>query len=141
LRWDCITPDLITLPPEITKNNTQHVLPNLISNYLELIPKTNGYLFPSSTGGTPFSAWSKSKTALDALSGVSGYVLHDLRRTFSTNHARIGTSPHVTEAILNHKTGVRSPLQRIYDRHTYLPEMRQALANHDAFLRAILKNE
>ena len=67
------------------------------------------------------------------------WTLHDLRRTFSTIHARIGTAPHVTEAILNHKTGTRSPIQRIYDRHTYLPEMRVAMSNFENFVTTLLK--
>jgi hypothetical protein len=33
--------------------------------------------------GTPFSGWSKAKSALDIASGVSGWWLHDLRRTLN----------------------------------------------------------
>jgi hypothetical protein len=74
---------------------------------------------------------------MDTLSVVTDWVLHDLRRTFTTIHARIGTPPHVTEAMLNNKTGSRT-LQRIYDRRDYLPQMRQALENYEAFLRGLL---
>jgi integrase len=65
------------------------------------------------------------------------WTLHDLRRTFSTNQARLGTPPDVTEAILNHKTGSRSPIQRIYDRYDRLEPMRRALFAYDAFLVAL----
>src|SRR5262245_7395565 len=34
--------------------------------------------------GTPFSGWPKAKSALDTASGVSGWWLHDLRRTLAT---------------------------------------------------------
>src|SRR5262249_121457 len=37
-------------------------------------------VFPGERG-TPFSGWSKAKSALDTASGVSGWWLHDLRRT------------------------------------------------------------
>jgi integrase len=40
-------------------------------------------VFPGERG-TPFSGWSKAKSALDAASGVSGWWLHDLRRTLAT---------------------------------------------------------
>jgi integrase len=133
LKWSYITPDTISLPPEITKNNTALTIPNLIGENFALVPRTNDLLFPSSVGRL-FNSWGKAKEHLDRRSGVTSWCLHDLRRTFSTIHARLGTPPHVTEAILNHKTGVRSPLQRIYDQHDYLPQMRTALQNYERFL-------
>ena len=44
----------------------------------------------------------------------------------------------MTEALLNHKTGTRSPIQRIYDRHTYLPAMRATMANYETYLNDLL---
>lgn len=140
LKWSYITPETITLPAEITKNHTPLVIPNLMHEDLDVLPKTSPYLFPTSSG-TPFNSWSKSKARLDKISGVTGYGLHDLRRTFSTIHGRIGTPPHVTEAILNHTNGVRTPIQRVYDQHDYLPQMRTALENYEAYLAKILADE
>ena len=40
---------------------------------------------------------------------------------------RLGVPIDVTETILNHVSGSRSQIQRIYDRHDRLPEMRDAL--------------
>lgn len=37
-----------------------------------------------------------------------------------------GTSPHVIEAVLNHKTGIVSGVAAIYNRHSYLDEKREA---------------
>ena len=74
LKWNYITPETITLPPSLTKNKREHVLPNLINGNLALIPKTSEYLFPSSVG-TPYSTWSDGKEALDASCGVEGFVL------------------------------------------------------------------
>ncbi len=52
-------------------------------------------LFPARGTDRPFNGWSKSKAALDQLSGVKNWTLHDLRRTFRTIHGRIGnTTPH-----------------------------------------------
>jgi hypothetical protein len=45
-------------------------------------------VFPGERG-TPFSGWSKAKSALDTTSGVSGWWLHDLRRTLATGLQRL----------------------------------------------------
>ena len=138
LKWSYISADYITLPKEITKNSTEHFIPNLIGENLKLVPRTSEYVFPSGAG-TPFNAWSKNKAALDRMSGTAAWTLHDLRRTFSTNMARWEIAPpDVVEALLNHKTGSRSPLQRIYDRHDRLPQMRRALEAYEKRLAALI---
>jgi integrase len=137
LKWTYITPETITLPPSITKNNREHVLPNLINGNLGLIPKVSEYLFPSSVG-TPYSTWSDGKESLDALCGVENFVVHDFRRYLSTTMAKLRVPIDVTEAILNHVSGSRSPIQRVYDRHDRLPEMREALTFYEKHLSAIV---
>lgn len=157
LRWDYIDPDqkVITLPAEVVKNNSLHTLPlgetaQRIINSIE--KRKNGFLFPSVTGGTFYDGHNKAKTRFelacnatlaeelgDETAKLKHWTIHDLRRTFATNHARIGTPPHVTEALLNHKTGTRTPIQRIYDRHTYLPEMRAAMQAYEAHLNKIFR--
>src|SRR5262249_55449879 len=54
-------------------------------------------VFPGERG-TSFSGWSKAKSALDTASGVSGWWLHDLRRTLATGLQRLGVRLEVTEA-------------------------------------------
>jgi integrase len=137
LRWSYLTPETITLPPALTKNRREHVLPNLINENLALIPKVSEYLFPSSVG-TPYSAWSDGKEALDALCGVENFVVHDFRRYLSTTMAKLRVPIDVTEAILNHVSGSRSPIQRVYDRYDRLSEMREALALYERHLAAII---
>lgn len=138
LRWSYITPECITLPPEATKNGLQHFIPNLIQDNLRLIPRTSEYLFPSEAD-TPFSGWSKGKTTLDELCGVTDWVIHDLRRTFSTKMAEWQIAPpHVIERILNHVTGSMSPLARIYNRWNYLAEMKEALERYEKKLAQLL---
>jgi hypothetical protein len=61
----------------------------------------------------PFNGWSK-KPALDKLSAITDWTLHDLRRTFRTIHAQIGTPPHIAERIINHVSS-RSELEEIYN--------------------------
>ena len=153
LRWSHITTDTITLPPSLTKNGEKHVLPNLLRDNLDLIPRmtelvpdTDGALverpsdliFPSSAG-TPYATWSDGKEALDALlKDVRPFVFHDFRRYLSSTMAKLGVKIDVTECILNHVTGSRSPIQRVYDRHDRLPEMRDALKLFEKHLGSIV---
>jgi integrase len=147
LKWSYITEETITLPRELTKNKREHVLPNLVGNELAAIPKKtmpNGevcdYLFPSSVW-TPYSTWSDGKAALDGLCEVEDFVIHDFRRYLSTTMAKLRVPIDVTEAVLNHVSGSRSPLQRVYDRYDRLPEMREALEQYEKHLAGVLAAE
>jgi integrase len=133
----------ICLPPELTKNGREHTFPlcQVGRQILQSI-QTDGLFFPArSKKKSPFNGWSKSKAALDKLSGTSGWTLHDLRRTFRTNHARIGTPPHIAERLINHVNGVASDVEQIYDQYRYLDEMRVAMRNYEQFLSSILQLE
>jgi len=106
---------------------------------LNPLREQHGLFFPARREPSKsFSAWSKSKAALDKASGVVGWTLHDLRRTFATSHARIGTPIHVTERLLNHISGTMAGIVSTYQRHTYMPEMRKAVARYEEHLVALL---
>ena len=137
LKWDYITRHLITIPKELTKNGREHVIPNLINDNLALIPRTSQYLFPTSTG-SPFCAWGKNKIRLDNACKIKDFVLHDFRRYLSSTMRRLHVPIDVTEAILNHVGGSRSRVQRIYDRHDRLPEMRHALELYEKHLADLI---
>ena len=92
-------------------------------------------VFPGERG-TPFSGWSKAKSALDAASGVSSWWLHDLRRTLATGLQRLGVRLEVTEAVLNHLSGSRAGVVGIYKRHDWAEEKRSALDAWSAHLLA-----
>jgi integrase len=76
------------------------------------------------------NGWSNLKTRFDrSVDGVAPWTLHDLRRTFATNLAALGTPIHVTEKLLNHVSGTVSGVAAIYNRHAYIDEMRAAISN------------
>ena len=133
LRWSEIddTAKTWTLPKERTKNGTEHRLPvsDLVLSIIEELPMLNDVLaFPArGNSETTFSGFSKCKAELDNLSGVKDWTLHDLRRTAATGMAKLGTAPHVVEAILNHLSGTFAGVAGVYNRHDYEPEMRVAL--------------
>jgi Arm DNA-binding domain/Phage integrase family len=58
-------------------------------------------VFAGRSGGK-FSGYSKLKAALDEVSGVSSWVLHDLRRTAASRMQTLRVPNHVVELILNH---------------------------------------
>ena len=86
-------------------------------------------VFPGERG-TPFSGWSKA-------SGVSGWWLHDLRRTLATGLQRLGVRLEVTEAVLNHLSGSRAGVVGIYQRHDWAKEKRAALDAWSAHLLTV----
>ena len=79
-------------------------------------------------GGTkPISGWSACKIDLDAASGVTGWRLHDLRRTVATGLQKLGVNLQTVEAVLGHTSGSRSGVVGVYQRHSFDAEKRAAL--------------
>jgi hypothetical protein len=89
--------------------------------------------------GTPFNGWSKSKAQLDKASGVTGWRIHDLRRTLATGLQRLGIRLEVTEAVLNHVSGSRAGIVGIYQRHEWASEKRGALDAWAAHVMALVR--
>lgn len=129
---------LITVPGAYSKNDQEHVFPvgPIAIEILESLPVIDDslYFFPAARGEGHFNGWSKAKEAFDLESKTSGWTLHDLRRTLRTNWAAIGVSKSVAEKFLNHISGENSGVNAIYDRHSYLPEMREAVAKWEQYL-------
>ena len=146
LRWSWIDRDkrLISFPADFTKNRRLHVLPygEQVADILNNLPEhvDSDFVFPGrKPGASHFNSWSKNKRAFDAtLDGVEPYVLHDLRRTYSSTLAQLGTPIHVTEKLLNHVSGTISGVAAIYNRHSYLDEMREAIENFETYLGNIV---
>jgi len=109
-----------------TKNRLKHVFP-MSQEAIELLENE---MF--------FNGWGKAKNRLDKESGVTNWTLHDLRRTYATNHAQIGTPIHVIERLLNHISGTLSGVAGIYNRHSYMDEMEKAVAAYTAHIRTLV---
>lgn len=50
----------------------------------------------------------------------------------------LGVPIHVLEKLINHVSGVVSGVAAIYNRHTYLPKMRESVEKYEDFVRGIL---
>ena len=117
-----------TIPKSRTKNAKAHVV-HLSEQSIDVLKRARrqGPLVFSPLGTKPFQEFSRAKSVLDQLSGVSGWRLHDLRRTCVSGMARLGVAPHVADKILNHQSGTISGVAAVYQRHEFLAERQAAL--------------
>ena len=124
---DMLSPGAVTLPDWLTKNGREHTFPvaQITSEILREVP----------FGTLPNFARVKAK--LDADSGVSGWVLHDLRRTFASGLASLGVALPVVEKLLNHVSGSFAGIVGVYQRYDYAREMREAVEVWAAHVRKV----
>lgn len=150
-----------TLPAQRTKNSTEHVVPLAPAavEIIESVPRIaggTGYVFTRS-GTAPASDYSAAKHRLDvamlaiaredakaagadpAAVSLKPWRLHDLRRTCSSGMARLGQPVHVSEAVLNHRSGAISGLAAVYNRYQYLAEKRVALETWACFVQEMMQ--
>jgi integrase len=140
LRWSEID-GTIKLEDARTKTGAPHIIPlsAAAQALLNSLPRIAGSDFVFTTTGTkPISGWSRPKIDLDAASGVTGWRIHDLRRTVATGMQKLGVGLQVVEAVLGHTSGSRAGVVGIYQRHTYDAEKRAALEAWGAYIMALV---
>jgi integrase len=120
-----IVDDTIVFPSSMMKSGREHILP--------LLPSWKKHLPTKSS-----NSWTRNKNRLDKLTGTTNWVLHDCRRYFSTTCAKLGVPLHITELILDHRSQL-SGVALIYNRYTYLTEMRDALTLYEKHLNSLLQ--
>ena len=143
LRRSWVVDGQVIFPEGFAKNKREHRFPlsEMGQEIIECLPETGDFLFPAATNTEkPFSGWAWHKARFDeGLEDVGSYTLHDLRRTFATVHAKIGTPIHVTEKLLNHIAGTISGVAAVYNRHSYAEEMRAAVAEYDKYIAKLIE--
>lgn len=117
-----IRDDGLFFPASIMKGKEDHTVP--------LLPMAAAF----ATRVKPFNGWSKAKARLDKAVTIPPWVIHDLRRTFSTKMASLRVPLHVTEKILAHRSGIISGIAAIYNRYDFLEEARDALSRYEEHL-------
>lgn len=120
-----VTDDTVVFPASIMKGKREHSIP-LTSMVRSILPVS------------PFNGWSKGKARLDKHVPIPPWRVHDLRRTFSTIMASLQVPLHVTEAILDHRSGSISGVAATYNRYNYQREMREALEKYERHLHTLL---
>lgn len=127
----------IKLPAALTKNNVAHILPigeelaQVLANLWGHTGHTE-YLFSNLSTDQPFEPTLLINQFKEAF---GEFQPHDIRRTVSTNLAALGVNSDVIDRILNHTP---DKLRRTYNRHSYLPQMREALGIWEINLKQII---
>jgi integrase len=130
MRRSEISGDVWTLPPERTKNKQRHEVP-LSAQALAIVdamPVIDDDFVFTSSATRRLGKMSRAKKTLDAqIKPKEPWVLHDLRRTVASGLARLGISLPTIEKVLNHQSGSFRGIVRVYQRHEYAAEKRDAL--------------
>jgi len=123
MRWAELQPHCVwIIPAPRYKTNLDHVIP-LSKLALSVLPERNGEFVFSKNGREAIGGLGRHKAAIDAASGVRGWVVHDLRRSARSLLSRAGVATDHAERCLGHVIpGVRG----VYDRHEYFDEKARA---------------
>ena len=138
LSLDMVSEGSVTFPDWFTKNGREHTFP--------IGPLAHAHILrlPMRVAGErtklPFMNYQRHKARLDTASGVSGWTLHDLRRTFASGLAAIGVQLPVIERLLNHVSGSFGGIVGVYQRYDFMPEMRDAIARWECQIQKITQD-
>lgn len=147
LRRSYLKGNTATFPPSLTKNNREHKFPicETARTIIDKAPSLDDLVFSGVHKGRVFTDWGKQKRALDAALKASGYdlehwTLHDLRRTFASGLAALDVRIEVIEKLLNHVSGIFGGVTGIYQRHSYMDEMREAVSLWEGHVASLAKS-
>jgi integrase len=90
----------------------------------------------SITGRRAFNNFAAAKAAFDRACGVSGWRIHDARRTARTLLSRCNVRPDIAELCLGHVIG---GIRSVYDKYEYLDEKRAAFESLAQLLERVVR--
>jgi integrase len=146
-----------TVAQERFKSDVPHMVPltDDMIGILAALPRFRGdHVFSTTDGKLPTVISGKIKHRIDArmlrtlkaMARKRGedpsrvelrpFVVHDLRRVLRSNLSALRVPDHIAEMVIGHG---RQGLQRVYDQHRYVEEMRDALQQWAARLRSIVE--
>lgn len=139
MRWSEITGDTWVIPREKVKKDRAHAVPLTQTARDTLASLTNygaeAFIFTTTGGESSSSNFAKVKREIDRLSGASGWTIHDIRRTVRSKFAELRVAREVARKVMNHEDG---KVDRIYNRHEYLIEKREALGKWEENLLCLV---
>jgi integrase len=138
IRWDDISPDgvwTIRTEPREKSNAGVLKLPALALGIIHAQPRfaSNDFVFAGNKAAKTLEH--RDRLAFDKLSGVTGWRLHDLRRTARSLMSRAGVLSEHAERVLGH---VIPGVEGVYDRHKYFDEKADALRKLAALIERIV---
>src|SRR4029078_7630781 len=113
------------------------VLPSMAVDILRSRPRLNSNpnVFAGRRDGY-FIGWGKAKAALDAATGITGWILHDCRRTARSLMSPAGVRPDISERVIGH---VQQGVLGTYDRHAYKEQKHETLRMLAGLVESILR--
>ena len=138
MQWSEVGGDLWVIPREKVKKDRAHAVPltATAAATLSTLPcyGNDAFVFTTTGGKSSSSNFDKVKREVDQLSGTSGWTIHDIRRPVRSKLAELGVPEIVARKVVNHETG---KVDRIYNRHAYLDEKREALTKWETMLLSL----
>ncbi len=142
LTWGELDGDVWRLPARRSKSGRANArpLPSAAMAMINSLPRgeSDAFVLSTTDGKRPSSAFNKRKCQLDEASGVTGWTLHDLRRTVRSKLSELGVPWEVARRIVGHQV---DSLDATYDRHDYLAEKRDALLRLALHIGHVVESE
>jgi integrase len=140
MKWSELAADgTWTIPTEAREKGNAGVLrlPPQAMAIIAAQPRfaSSPFVFTASSGDTPMRGFSYRHAEFMARCGVTGWSLHDLRRTARSLMSRAGISTEHAERTLGH---ARRGIEGVYDRHAYFEEKADALRRLAALIETIV---
>jgi len=139
LEWSDVDVEgkVIRLRPEISKNKDGRVLP-LMGELFDIIERAQRQQHPGTTrvfhrAGKPIGDFRKAWNTACSRAGISGMIVHDLRRTAVRNMVRAGIPEKAAMNLSGHKT------RDVFDRYTIVSE--NDLAQYSVRLQTHLQRQ
>ena len=132
MRWSALDMDkgIWRLKASDTKTDQEHLvpLPNLAVKILKSLPVIEGEdrVFGKVESSSKVANRIRAQMEEHLGKNVDPWQPRDFRRTVRTNLAALGVLEEIGERILSHSRG-DSGIAAVYNRHSYLPQMREAL--------------
>ena len=140
--YEDINDNLWTIPSEYTKTGKVHKvhLTTLVLNTIQAQVRINDYVFPGLKNNVPLASNYLAMRAKEIRDGekLIPWTPHDLRRTFATLQAEMGTDVVVIEKLLNHSLG--NSIMATYQRHDFWSQRVEALEKWGKKLSHIVKH-
>jgi integrase len=140
MRWEDVSADgTWTIPTEAREKGNATVLrlPPQAMAIISAQPRfvSSPYVF-GRADGKPMTGFSPRHAAFVKACGVSGWTLHDLRRTARSLMSRAKVAGEIAERVLGH---ARRGVEGVYDRHAYDEEKADALRRLAALIETIVR--
>lgn len=119
--------DTVFFPADVMKGKKDHTIP-ITPTIKALLEKLE-----------PFNGWSKAKAKMDKEIKIDPWVIHDIRRYFSSTMAKLRTPLHVTERIIDHRSGSISGVAAIYNLHDFMDEAVEAVDKFEKHIMKVIK--